>query len=115
MLGVADQDEPSPGPDGLDQPGHQRQRHHRRLIDDHDVVRQPVVPVVPEASAGVGTSAEQPVQRRRVQVAEPVAVLGGQGRDRVPDRFLQPGRRFAGGCGQGDARRLVRLGAEQRE
>ena len=40
--GVADQDQPGVGPDRLDQPRHQRQRHHRGLVDDHDVVGQAV-------------------------------------------------------------------------
>ena len=66
LAGIADQDEPGVGPHRLDQPGHQRQRHHRGLVDDHDVVRQPVAAVVAEAAVAAGPPAEQPVQRRRV-------------------------------------------------
>ena len=55
----------------LQQPGHHGQRHHRRLVDDHHVERQPVVPVVPEPVAAAGHPAQQPVQRRRRQRGKP--------------------------------------------
>ncbi len=54
LVGVADQHQPAVVPQRLGEPGHQGQRHHRRLVDDHDVVGQPVGPVVPEPSAGPG-------------------------------------------------------------
>jgi hypothetical protein len=64
LPGVADQHEPCLRPDGLDQPRHLRERHHRGLVDDHDVVREPVAAVVPEPAVAPGPPAEQPVQRR---------------------------------------------------
>ena len=67
LPGVADEDEPRLRPHRLDQPRHERERDHRRLVDDHDVVRQPVAAVVAEAAVAVGAPAEQPVQRRGVR------------------------------------------------
>ena len=64
---IPDEDEPGVRPHGLDEPRHERQRHHRGLVHDHDVVRQPVQPVVAEAALAVGPPAEQAVQRRRSQ------------------------------------------------
>ena len=65
LVGVTDQEQPGVGPDRLQEPGHHRQRHHRRLVDHDEVERQPVVAIVPEPGAAVREPAEQPVQRRR--------------------------------------------------
>ena len=64
LIRVTDQHQPRAGSDRLEQPGHHRQRDHRHLVDDHDVVRQLVVRVVAEPAAAPGQPAEQPVQRR---------------------------------------------------
>ena len=42
LLGVADEDQAGVGADRLEQPGHQRERHHGGLVDHDDVVGQPV-------------------------------------------------------------------------
>ena len=60
-------------PDGLGEPRHQRQRHHRGLVDDHDVVGQPVAAVVAEAAVGAGLPAEQAVERRGLELEQPRA------------------------------------------
>ena len=39
LVGVADEDQPGVGPDGVDELGHERERHHRGLVDHDDVVR----------------------------------------------------------------------------
>ena len=104
---VADQHEPRLGPHGLDQPRHQRERDHRGLVDDHDVVRQPVAAVVPEAAVAVGPPAEQAVQRRGVEREQ---ALADAGRDVEPcrlgvHRLLEPRGRLAGRRGERDERR----------
>ncbi len=43
--------------------GHQRQGHHRGLVDDEDVMGQVVVAVVAEATGAVRAPAQQAVQR----------------------------------------------------
>ena len=58
------------GRERLEQPGHQRQRHHRALVDDHDVEGQVVVAVVPEparrrpAASRAAGAASTPTARR---------------------------------------------------
>ena len=64
---VADEDQSRVGAHGLDEPGHQRERDHRRLIDDHQVVRQAVLAIVGETAVASRPPAEQPVQRRGVE------------------------------------------------
>ena len=108
---VADQDQPGVGADRLEQPGHHRQRDHRGLVDHDHVVRQPVGAVVPEPDAAVGAPAEQPVQGRGLQVAEPVAVGLGQLHGLGLDRLLQPGRRLAGRGAQRDPEVAAGAGA----
>ena len=68
--GVADEDQPRAGPHRLDEPRHQRQRDHRGLVDDHDVVRQAVAAIVAEAAVRAGPPAEQAVQRARLDVLQ---------------------------------------------
>ena len=69
LPGVADEDQPRLRAHRLDESGHQRQRDHRGLVDDHDVVRQPVRAVVAEPAVAAGLPAEEPVERRRVELA----------------------------------------------
>ena len=107
-----------PGPAGrrahrLDQLGHQRQRHHRCLVDDDHVVGQPVAPVVTETVVAVGTPAEQPVQRRgaRRQQPRPGPALDIERRPprrvrpppagRRPCRSARPARRAVAGPAAG--------------
>ena len=66
LPGVADQHEPGLRPHRLHQPRHERERDHRGLVDDDDVVGQAVAAVVAEAAVAVGAPAEEPVQRRRL-------------------------------------------------
>ena len=63
LPGVADEHEPGVGAQRLDQPGHQRQRDHRGLVDDHHVVGQPPAAIVAKAAVGVRAPAEQTVDR----------------------------------------------------
>ena len=70
---VADEDQARVRAHRLDQPGHQRQRHHRGLVDDHDVVRQPVAAVVAEAAVAARAPAEQAVQRRGLELEQRAA------------------------------------------
>ena len=63
LIRVTDQQQAGIGTNGLQQSRHHGQRHHGRLVDDDHVVRQTVLPVVPEPRRGVGPAAQQPVQR----------------------------------------------------
>ena len=93
LAGVADEDEAGVGADGLDEARHQRQRDHRGLVDDHDVVRQAVCAVVAEAAVASGSPAEQAVQRGGVEVEE----LGARGVVDVERRRPRRGRLPRGG------------------
>ncbi len=74
---VADEDQAGVRADRLGQPRHLRQRHHRGLVHDHDVVRQPLAAVVAEAAAAVGPPAEQAVQGGAAQPEDLLADLRG--------------------------------------
>ena len=52
LSGVADEHQPRVGADRLEQSRHQRQRHHRGLVDDHDVVGQAIAAVVARTGCG---------------------------------------------------------------
>ena len=109
LVGVADQHQPRLGPHRLEQPGHHRQRHHRGLVDDDHVVREPVAAVVAEPGAVVGAPAEQPVQGHRRR-RRPTRVVGPR-RKRpaaVAHGLLQPGRGLAGRRGERDRERSRR-------
>src|SRR5690606_20252739 len=58
---VADEDQAGGGAHRVEQAGHERQAHHRALVDDHDVVGQLVRAVVAEPAVVVGAPAEQAV------------------------------------------------------
>jgi hypothetical protein len=112
LPGVADEDEPRAGPDRLDEPGHQRERHHRGLIDDDEIVGKVVAAVVTKATVAVRTPAEEPVQGRGLEREQLVA-------DRVADRdrrrllvhsLLEPG----GGLARRRGERHERLGRPHR-
>ena len=109
LAGIADEHQPCLRPHRLDQPRHQRERDHRRLVDDHDVVRQPVAAVVPEAAVAVGPPAQQPVQRRRLEREQLGADLGrhGERRRRGVHRLLQPRLRLARRRGERHERRGI--------
>ena len=53
LIRIADQQQAGLRAHRLQQPGHHGQRHHRGLVDDDDIVRQPVPAVVPEPRRGV--------------------------------------------------------------
>ena len=118
---VADEDQPRLAPDRLGQPGHQRERDHRGLVDDHDVVGEAVAAVVAEAAVGAGLPAEQAVERRGLELEQPRAdrgvdvEVGGLG----VDRLGEPGGGLAGRGGEGDQGRCrargERLLLEQRD
>ena len=95
---IADQDQPRGAAQGLDQARHQRQRHHRGLIDDHDVVREALVAVVAKAAVAPRPPAEQTVHRRRLQIeqrgANPLVDLEPECLG--ADGLLQPRRGLAG-------------------
>ena len=118
---VADEDQPRLAPDGLGEAGHQRERHHRGLVDDHDVVGQSVAAVVAEAAVGAGLPAEQAVERRRLELEQTcsdprVDVEAGR---LVVDRLREPCGGLAGRGGERDERgrgaRGQRLLLEQRD
>ena len=115
LVGVTDEHQPAVGAQRLHQPGHQGQRHHRRLVHDDHVVGQPVEPVVPEPAAGPRPPAQQPVQRRGGQRAEPVPVLGGEAAGDSGDGLGQPGGGLAGGGGERDPQRRPGLVGEHRQ
>ncbi len=102
LVGIADQHQPSVRTNGLQQPGHHGQRHHRHLVDHDHVVRQPVAGVVTEPTAGAGQPAEQPVQGDGAQLGDSGSVLRRQLTPGLRKRLGQPGRRLAGWCRQGD-------------
>ena len=108
LVGVADQHQPGLRAHRLEQPGHHRQRHHRGLVDDDHVVRQPVVAVVAEPGRRVRAPAEQPVQGHRLQPGEPGLVVGARSLPTSSlDRLLQPGGGLAGRRGEGDPQRRL--------
>ena len=78
LIRVADQQQAGIGTNGLQQSRHHGQRHHGGLIDDDHVVRQTVLPVVPEPRRGVGPAAQQPVQRGGRQGGQAFPVGGGE-------------------------------------
>ena len=85
-----------------------RQRHHRGLVDDHHVVRQPVAAVVAEAAVRVGPPAEQPVQRRRALEQLARCRVERRASRLVVHGLAQPRRRLAGRRGERDQRRRRR-------
>ena len=118
---VADEDQPRLAADGLGQPGHQRERDHRRLVDDHDVVGQAVPAVVAEAAVGAGLPAEQAVERRGLELEQPRAdrLVDAEPGGFVVDRLREPRGGLAGRGGERDERRCgaggERLLLEQRD
>ena len=103
LIGITHQQEPGVRPNRFEQSRHHRQRHHRCLVDDDHIVRQPVLPVVPEPRRGVGLAAEQPMHRGGAQSLQPLAIHHRQLVDLELHGLLQPGGGFAGGRGQRDA------------
>ena len=107
--GIADQHHARVGADRLEQPRHQRQRHHRGLVDDHDVVRERGS--AGRGGTGCGSPAAMPSSRwivlaRRSSSAARRRVVDRQPRRlrRGPDSCM-PCRRLAGRGGQRDQRR----------
>jgi hypothetical protein len=76
-------------------------------------VRQLVARVVHEPAATVRAPAQEPVQRGRIQVPEPLLVLSAQFRRRRADRLTEPGGGLAGRRRQTDPGRRAGLVAEQ--
>ena len=115
LVGVADEDEPRVGLHGVDQPGQQRQRDHRRFVDHDDVRGQGVRRIVQEALALPALGAEQPMDGGRPQRRQLCANrLGDAGHDiRFGEGFRdglgQPGRGLARRRCQRDAHRGVLL------
>ncbi len=73
LLMVSHEHQAGVAADGLEQAGHQRQRHHGRLVDHDDVMGKLVVLVVPETVATGGVAPEQAMDGRRLQGQEPLA------------------------------------------
>ncbi len=115
LVGVAHEYEPRLGPQSLQEPRHHRQRDHRRLVDDNDVERQPVVAVVAEPALRVGPPAEQPVQRRRGRLRWCRETCRRHALGCGRHRFLQPRRGLAGGRGKRDPLRTVGEGGQRGE
>ncbi len=107
LVGVADQDQLGVGAHCFQQPGHQRQRDHRGLVDDDEVVGEVVVPVVPETAVRVGSPAEQAVQGRCRGSGWHVDAVAGKPGELLGYRFLHPCGCLAGRRGECDTRRLV--------
>ena len=118
---VADEDQARLAADGLGEPGHQRERDHRGLVDDHDVVGEAVAAVVAEAAVGAGLPAEQAVERRGLELEQPRAdrVVDVESCRLRVDGLGEPGGGLAGRGGECDQRgrraRGERLLLEQRD
>ena len=59
---VTDENEPSVRSEGLDEFCHERERHHRGLVDDHHIVWQALASIVAEAAVAVWTPAKQSME-----------------------------------------------------
>ena len=114
LLRVADEDQPRVAAHRLQQARRHRERHHRGLVDDDDVVRQLVAAVVPEAVGAAGAPAEQPVEGRRprLEQSRPLRLAQLERRRFLVHGFLQPRGGLPGRRGEGDERRRLagRLG-----
>ena len=106
LVGVADQHQPGVRADRLEQPRHHRQRHHRGLVDDHDVVGQPVGRVVPEAGRGCRAAS-----RAAGAASSPSGRAAARAVGLLAHRLLQPGGGLAGRRGQRDPQ--ARAGSQQ--
>ena len=100
--------EPRVRPHRLDQPRHQRQRHHRGLVDDHDVVRQPVARG--RGGSGCGVPGRQPSSRCSVEASSRAARADAATASvrLVVHRLAQPRGGLAGRRGERDQRRRSR-------
>ncbi len=112
LVGIADENQPALVRHGLEQPRRQRQREHRRLVDDEEVEVQRIAGVVAEPSAMIGSRSEQAVHRHGPQLRQ--ARRGGGVEFTVCQRTLgrrgnrlgEPARRLPGRCGETDAHLL---------
>ena len=103
LPGVADQHQPGVGAQRLDQPGHERQRHHRRLVDDHDVVGQPADGG--RDGSGCRLPGRHPSRRCSVDAWSASSVLADAGRRRAsPPRAWTASSRRAAALPVGAAR-----------
>ena len=107
LVGVADEHQPRLGPHRLEQAGHHRQRHHRRLVDHDQVVGEAVAAVVAEARAVAGVLAQHPVHRHRGHVGQAGLVGRAEAARGVAHGLLESRGRLAGGGGEGDPQRLA--------
>ena len=114
LSGVADEHHARVGARGFQQPRHQPQRHHRALVDDHDVVGETVAGVVAEATR---PGSQEPVDGARLQLEQLLSESLGdrEAVDLVVHRFLHPRGRLAGEGAQRDQwRRLMAAGRQFR-
>ena len=116
---VADQHQARRRPERVKEAGEEWEGDHRRLVDDDQVVRDRVRPVVPEPRAAEGPEERVDRRRRHGPHSDSHALVDQAGRDHVGHavvhRLLHASGSFAGGRGQGDAGRLAPcLGHEQR-
>ena len=113
LPGVADEDQSRIRSYGFQEPTHERERDHRRLVDDHHVVGQAVAAGMSEAAVAVRSPAEEAVKRGGLELGELRAnpVAHRQRERLLADGLLEPGGRLAGlPC----ARALHRLAGHSR-
>ena len=98
-------------PDGLDEPRHERERDHRGLVNDHDVVLKPFPRMMAETAVHSWAGAWESVQRRRLLRAQQRAhrQCDRQAVGLVVDCLLQPRRGLSRGRGERDPRRRLAL------
>ncbi len=106
LILVAEQHEPRPRRERIEQMRGERDVDHRCLVDDDQVVRQRIVAMMPET--GRPAAAQQPVQRvRRIRQAR--REFGRQVAGPRMQCFLHPLRGLAGRRGQRDAQPRMRI------
>ena len=86
LFRVTHQHDAGTGPDRLEQPRHQRERDHGRLVHHDHVLRQVVLTVVTEPGSVAWVESQQAVDRGAAEAVQHLTC-------RVPDRRGQPPRR----------------------
>ena len=110
LVGVTDEHDRGVGADRGEQMRHERQRDHRHLVDDDDVVGERPARTV--AEPGAVRAAEEAVERDRLELVElgdhRLVEVCGEGPHGAADRLGHAGCGLAGRSGQCDPQRLRR-------
>ena len=103
LVRVAEQDQPGFGSEGPHQPRHQRQRHHRTFIDDHEVEGERI-PGVVFRPVRQWRGTDQPVDGRGGKLLNPAAYRFGRADFEavLAQRLAEAGLRLAGRGAQRD-------------